>query len=315
MGDGYSIGEVAAMTGVKSGTLRAWEDRYGLVMPIRSGSAYREYGAEDVETVRRMRVLVESGVPARRAAALSRAAHGQAAPTPVPAPRPTVTVEPVGGRIRLRGLDDTTAISRVGGVFDGPGLRRLLDEAFAFADVETVVDSWLMPSMTDVGAAWERGDLDVAAEHFISSAVMRKLAALFDATPAIGPKVVVGLPEDARHELPALAFALLLQRAGAQVLYVGADVPHDSWRRIVELWSPLAAVVAATNDDEIRVATRAARSLRDSGVELVYAGGSRAEQVEDAILVPEMLSVAAQAVASAVLYRFGSTSPRVRQLE
>ena len=287
----YSIGEAAALTGVKAVTLRAWESRYGLVAPGRSDSAYRRYNDHDIELVRRMRLLVDSGVPARRAAAMT---LGGATDEP---DRPSA---PVGG---LVGLQDTAAIARAGAAFDAPALRRILDEAFAMAETETVVDLWLMPSMREVGAAWERGELDVASEHFISSAVMRKLSALFEATPARGPRVVVGMPADSRHELPALAFALLLQRAGAEVLYVGADVPLQSWTRVVDVWKPRSAVIAATSARDIAVARAAAAALAADGVDPVYIGGAAAGQVEGTIPVPDSLATAAQVVAAAVRYR------------
>lgn len=45
----YSIGAVAKMLGVPVGTLRAWEDRYGVIVPARSASGQRLYSRADVE--------------------------------------------------------------------------------------------------------------------------------------------------------------------------------------------------------------------------------------------------------------------------
>lgn len=291
MSSTYTIGDVSTLTGVKTVTLRAWESRYGLVSPDRTDSAYRRYSDEDIELLRRMRVLVDSGMPARRAAALI---SGSAAPE-----RPTA---PLGG---LLGLQDTSALARAGAAFDATAVRRILDEAFSLAEIEVVIDLWLMPSMKEVGRAWEQGELDVASEHFISSAVMRKLAGIFEATPARGPRVVVGLPEKSHHELPALAFALLLQRAGAEVLYIGADVPTASWQRVAVVWEPRSAVIAATSARDVKSAVAAAQALRDNGVDPVYVGGGMATQIPGTIPVPASLTTAAQIVAAAVGFRHG----------
>ena len=46
-----SIGEVARRTGVTVPTLRAWERRYGLLVPVRTAGGHRRYREEDVRRV------------------------------------------------------------------------------------------------------------------------------------------------------------------------------------------------------------------------------------------------------------------------
>jgi len=57
----YTIREAAARAGIPVSTLRAWERRYGIVRPSRSAAAYRLYALEELETLRRMRRLVDRG--------------------------------------------------------------------------------------------------------------------------------------------------------------------------------------------------------------------------------------------------------------
>jgi DNA-binding transcriptional MerR regulator len=45
----YSIGAVARMTGVAVGTLRTWEERYGLVVASRSAGGQRRYTRDQLE--------------------------------------------------------------------------------------------------------------------------------------------------------------------------------------------------------------------------------------------------------------------------
>lgn len=285
----YTIGEVAELTGVPAVTLRAWENRYGVVRPSRTASSYRQYDERDLETLQRMRALVDSGVPPRRAADLVAA--------PVPRPSDHAATVPAAA------IQDVTALARAGAALDNDGLRRILDEAFAVTSIETAVDAWLVPSMHEVGRSWEAGDLDVVSEHLVSAAVMRKLSALFDTTPARGPRVVVGLPAANRHELPALAFALLLQRLGTEVLYVGADVPADCWARLAEVWQPDAAVLGVACEPDVEPASRAVRTLATAGIDTVYVGGREAHQVGGAIPLMSSLTTSAQTVAAALTHR------------
>jgi DNA-binding transcriptional MerR regulator len=58
----FSIGTVSRMLGVSVGTLRAWEQRYGLVQPERSPGGQRLFSREQVEYLRVVKEQVEAGL-------------------------------------------------------------------------------------------------------------------------------------------------------------------------------------------------------------------------------------------------------------
>ena len=60
----YSIGAVARMLAVPVSTLRAWEERYGVVTPSRSEGAQRLYSRGQVEQLRYVKEKIESGMSA-----------------------------------------------------------------------------------------------------------------------------------------------------------------------------------------------------------------------------------------------------------
>ena len=55
------IGDLASRTGLSTRALRYYEEQ-GLLTPKRQSSGYREYTGSDVETVRRIRVLLAAGL-------------------------------------------------------------------------------------------------------------------------------------------------------------------------------------------------------------------------------------------------------------
>jgi DNA-binding transcriptional MerR regulator len=57
----YSIGAVARMLGVETSTLRAWEERYGVVIPTRSEGSQRVYSRDELERLRFVVDLVDAG--------------------------------------------------------------------------------------------------------------------------------------------------------------------------------------------------------------------------------------------------------------
>lgn len=60
----YSIGAVARMLDIPASTLRAWEERYAIVTPVRSEGSQRLYSRKQVEQLRYLKAQIESGASA-----------------------------------------------------------------------------------------------------------------------------------------------------------------------------------------------------------------------------------------------------------
>ncbi len=60
----YSIGAAAKIIDVPAATLRAWEDRYGVVKPIRSEGAQRLYSRNQVEQLKFIKAQMDAGASA-----------------------------------------------------------------------------------------------------------------------------------------------------------------------------------------------------------------------------------------------------------
>jgi DNA-binding transcriptional MerR regulator len=60
----YSIGAVARMLGIETTTLRAWEERYGIVVPARSGGGQRLYSRDQIEQLGFVLRRMEDGATA-----------------------------------------------------------------------------------------------------------------------------------------------------------------------------------------------------------------------------------------------------------
>ncbi|HSS61742.1 MAG TPA: MerR family transcriptional regulator [Candidatus Limnocylindrales bacterium] len=60
----YSIGAVARMLDIPAATLRAWEERYTVITPIRSEGSQRLYSRTQVENLRYVKAQIDSGMSA-----------------------------------------------------------------------------------------------------------------------------------------------------------------------------------------------------------------------------------------------------------
>lgn len=260
----HTIRWVSQQLGLAPGTLRAWEQRYGVVHPARSEGGYRLYDDNDLDTLRTMAALVEAGTQPAQAAEQIRS--GRVGPSREVAR----TVEAPAG------LPDPRALMVASRTYDVRALDDTLDAAFAAAGFEYVIDVWLMAALAEVGEAWASGRLDVAQEHFISAGVMRRLAAAFDAAGHArgGRHVVTGLAPGATHEIATLAFATMLRRAGLRVTYLGPDLPVSSWVEAVRTTRPDSVVVGAPRTADAPAAADVFRALRETAPQApVYVGG------------------------------------------
>ncbi len=137
---------------------------------------------------------------------------------------------------------------------DVPAMERILDESFASHRFELAIEGLVSPALRAIGIAWAQDEIDVGAEHAASETVRRRLARFYDAA-GFGdrlPRVIVGLPPEGHHEIGAFAFAVAARRAGLDVLYLGANVPLESWLRTVrETAAPVVVLGVVTPSDVV----------------------------------------------------------------
>jgi methanogenic corrinoid protein MtbC1 len=263
----FTIKHAARVAGVSEATLRTWERRYTVVAPHRSENGYRVYDADALARLTAMRTMIDAGwSPARAAAAIR---NGE-----VPVDEPSL-----GSAASTSDADVVATCTRgfldAAARLDLPGLDAGLDQGMSLGSFEHAVDTWLMPTLIALGERWARGEIDVAAEHVASHAVLRRLSAAFEAagSRARGRKVVVGLPPGSHHELGALAFATAARRTGLDVLYVGRDVPEASWLAAVDGHRADAAALSVVTAADRPHAEKVARSLRAHRPGLIVASG------------------------------------------
>ena len=185
-------------------------------------------------------------------------------------------------------------------------MEAILDQAFAAQRFELAVETIVFPALRGIGRAWEIGELDVAAEHAASETVRRRLASFFDAAGrGFGrPQILIGMPPDGHHDLGTLAFAVACRRAGLDVLYVGANVPLESWVRIVGETRVSAVVIGAVTTADSTAVAEVVEAIRAGRrPPTCFSGGPAAADAEapsEALGLPASLDDAVTIVRAAV---------------
>lgn len=249
MDGGYlRIGEFSQRVGVSPERLRAWEKRYGLLEPDRSGGGFRLYSDADVARVQRMLEHLRRGASAAEAARLAWQA-------PAAAEAPTTTGSlPLDHEVeRLR--------ERLEG-FDDAGAHAVLDELLARFAVETVLRDVVLPCLAELGNRWQSGDVSVGQEHFASNLLRARLLSLAQGWgQGTGPRAVLATAPGEHHDLGLIICGLVLSRQGLRVVFLGADCPIDTLTAAVQTVRPALVLLSAVNPAAFKAVHDALREL------------------------------------------------------
>ena len=152
-----NIAALSRRTGVAPDTLRKWEQRYGVLRPVRTAGGQRRYSEMDVQRVEWLRDRIRDGWRIGEAARVLDEARSVALDDPA----------------ELRdALIASIAEQRPA------RLSATLDQAFAVLPLEQALADVVTPALRWTGEAWHRGELSVAQEHAITAKVRAHLGKL-----------------------------------------------------------------------------------------------------------------------------------------
>lgn len=258
------IGELSRRVGVPPELLRAWEQRYGLLQPVRSAGGFRLYTTADENRVRSMRGHLDAGISAAQAARLALAE---------PASEAGDEGEPAGFAPLRSDLGD--ALDRL----DEPGAHAAVDRLLARFTLQTVLRDVLLPYLHELGERWERGEASVAQEHFASNLLRGRLLGLARGWgQGAGPRAVLACAPGELHDLPLIIFGLALAGRGWSITYFGPDTPIASIQEALEDVQPRLVVVSSTTSRHLRAAQAQLTELARQ-VPIALAGAGAAERL------------------------------------
>jgi MerR family transcriptional regulator, light-induced transcriptional regulator len=226
----HRIGEFARRVGVSPELLRAWEQRYGLLQPVRSPGGFRLYTEEDADRVARMRRALADGLSAAEAARVALEdgvredggrAHGLIQ----------------GARARVLVAVET---------YDEAALQAALDDGLAAFGLEPFVRDLVLPALSEIGRRWKAGTAEVSQEHFASNLIRGRLLSLARLWGrGTGPLALLACAPGEQHDISLLAFGILLRSHGWRILFLGADTPVSTLKNTAQVTGPAAIVLVA----------------------------------------------------------------------
>lgn len=142
------------------------------------------------------------------------------------------------------------------------------------------------PAMYELGLLWQKGAITVADEHLATALTHRVLAALrapvfvegtFGRRPE-QPRAMLAAVEGEQHALGLRMAADLLEDAGYQTAYLGADVPTEALLQAIEALSPDLVGLTATMPESRRELEGAVARIRQQHPRLPLLLGGQASR-------------------------------------
>jgi len=189
-----------------------------------------------------------------------------------------------------RTYQDALAVADAGGA--GRVARQALGEGMGVAGLYQRV---IAPAMWRIGELWEQGAISVADEHLATALTHQAMAGIYG--PSLGHKVKPGrilmaAVEGERHTLGLRMAADVVELAGYETIYLGADVPTDDLLQAVVARSPDLVGLSATMPSSIQALDRAVAEIQRVNPNLiVFFGGQGVrprERNDGAVLVRDL---------------------------
>ena len=222
---GYSIKIAAQRSGLTAHVIRIWEKRYEAVMPKRTASGRRLYSPAQVERLKSLSRLTQTGHSIGHIAHLSdEQLQGIAAEAPV---EETQSILPPKQAVYERTAQ--AIVGRCMGAvssLDPQALDIELRRAALQFDHARLINDIIEPFMSMIGQQWREGNLRIASEH-LACVVVRSFIDSIRTTlqvPDDAPNLLVTTPLGHMHELGALFVSALAATEGWQTTYLGCNI-------------------------------------------------------------------------------------------
>lgn len=213
------IASVARDTGLSQDTLRVWERRYGFPTPERDAFGERAYSLAQLEKLRLIKRLLDSG---QRPGRIVAQPMDELARLSVELANVT-NPDKSNSKIELRSHLELIRSH------DVEGLRRNLAQAQLRLGLAGFVSGVVAPLNVMVGEAWSRGELDVFEEHLYTECVQMLLRNGISSARQpeldIGPRVMLTTFPQEPHGLGLLMAETILTLEGCPCLSLGTQTP------------------------------------------------------------------------------------------
>ncbi len=240
----FSIKDIETITGIKSHTIRIWEQRYDFLKTKRSDTNIRFYNDDDLRLLLNVATLNDHGIKISEIAKMSMDEISHKVQE--------ISHQESSYSCHIKTLTNQ-AIS-----FNEKEFKKELANCIKKLGLEQSVLHVVYPFLQNIGVLWQTGTINPAQEHFASSLIKQKLIVAIDSikAPSIQnkKKFLLFLPDGEFHEIALLFGYYILKSHGHDVLYLGQSLSINYVKDVFKAYQPdyiFSVLTNATPDDEL----------------------------------------------------------------
>lgn len=259
----YSIKKVSELLDIPSVTIRAWENRYHVVNPMRTEGGHRLYSKKDIETLKWLKEQTTKNHMKISEAVqlLNQSTYKPIETTPISRSHENLKAKLYQALIEM----------------DTQEANDIIEVAFSMFEYEYVFNHILAELLYRIGDDWENGKITVAQEHFASQFVMNRFAQFLRILPVNRslPKILAFCPEGEDHHIGLMLFSLFLRKKGHEVIYLGPNTPFDGLLDVMENKQLSIIAISLTNPAHIERVERWIQACLKTNTHLRFVIGGK----------------------------------------
>ena len=212
----FTIKDLENLSGVKAHTIRIWEQRYSFLKPRRSKTNIRYYCNDELKTVLNIALLNKYGY---RISQIDKMSEEELR-------------EKIHSLGEIQACQERLVTDMLHHMIDMDMDRfeNVLDNFIRQKGIDKTIHFLIFPFLEKVGILWQTNHIQAGQEHLVSNIIRQKLLVGIEGATSpfnIKKTILLFLPEGEHHEIGLLFLQYQLKARGANVLYLGADVPLD----------------------------------------------------------------------------------------
>jgi MerR family transcriptional regulator, light-induced transcriptional regulator len=212
----FTIRDIENLSGIKAHTIRVWEQRYGIIRPMRKDSNHRLYGIEDLKRILRISFLYNQGYKISRIAEMDED-----------------EIKKLSLEFKSKGSYEVfiNQLMEASMDFDEELFRSVIDNAMIHLGMEKLMTLVIYPFLNKIGVLWMTGNVIPSQEHFASNIIRNKILMATNQLPPKqkddGKKYILFNPPGEYHEIPLLFVQYCLKQRGISTVFFGIDTSTD----------------------------------------------------------------------------------------
>ena len=223
----FTIKDLENLSGIKAHTLRIWEQRYNFLKPSRTFTNIRYYSNEELKTVLNIALLNKYGYKISHIDKMNSLEINDKilSLNQAQAQQERIINDLVKNMVDM----------------DMEAFETTLGNYILARGIERTITQIIFGYMEKIGILWVTNHINPAQEHLVTNIIRQKLIVGIEGVSTslrINKTLLLFLPEAEYHELGLLFMYYLLKSRGADVIYLGTNVPIKDVAYVVNLKKP-----------------------------------------------------------------------------